>query len=110
MLIISVGGLLVLRDRPVGERTHVIDRDGRRVRTDELRARRIGTALRIAHNVPHTGELLRRKVRMSSQTFYRAVDYMWRHGLVVRCLLRNGEFPFVSYRLTRRGLDLVRRG
>lgn len=109
MLVISVVGLFCLRDRPVRDRTVVTDRRGRRVRVVQLRAERICAFLRMVRNVPHTGRLLRSGVRMSKRTFYQTIEYMRLHDLIESCVLRDGAFPFTSYRLTKQGLDTGKR-
>lgn len=102
---VTIGGMLYLRDQQFGDYKVVTDRNGRRVRVIQLRAERIAELLRTAHNAPHTGQLLRRKVRMSKQSFYRAVEYMRRRDVLELVWLRTDVMTTAGYRLTKHGLE-----
>lgn len=104
----TLAGMFYLRRQPpTGNRRRVRDRAGRTVRVVELRVRRVARTLLDARNVPQTGRLLRRTVRMSKRTFYEALEFMVTRRLVER-VSPYGQ-PFYMYQLTERGVAEARR-
>lgn len=92
VLSVAVVGLVVLPDRPVETRT----------RAQLVRAALL--ELLDAEHAPRSTYELRRRLRMSQETFYELTDRLLRRGIIEAITIAESSSIVRTFRLTDRGL------